>query len=148
MIAISFSIFSQLVRFGFIGNSISRGTGLSNPQKECYPSQIGLLLSQKFGDTCTLKNFAVSNRTILKHGDFPIWNEPDFVKSLNYAPDVLFVMLGTNDSKPQNWVFFMMIFTMIINLFSILFYGEILAQSLFFVCHHLPLLLYGAFGIL
>ncbi|MCX7987258.1 MAG: GDSL-type esterase/lipase family protein, partial [Bacteroidales bacterium] len=94
---------AQLVRFGFIGNSITIGTGLASPQTECYPAQIGVLLKQKYGDTCEVRNFAVSGRTMLRKGDFPIWNEPDFQKALNYAPDVLFVLLGTNDSKPQNW---------------------------------------------
>ncbi len=91
------------VRFGFIGNSITIGTGLSNPEIECYPSQIGLLLKEKYGDTCQIANFAVSGRTMLKKGDFPIWNEVSFQKALNYAPDICFIMLGTNDSKPQNW---------------------------------------------
>ncbi|HOK99404.1 MAG TPA: GDSL-type esterase/lipase family protein [Bacteroidales bacterium] len=98
-----FSMQAQLVRIGFIGNSITIGTGLTSPQTECYPSQIGLLLTQKYGDTCEIRNFAVSGRTMLRKGDYPIWNEPDFQRALNYAPDILFVMLGTNDSKPQNW---------------------------------------------
>lgn len=96
-------ISAQQVRFGFIGNSITIGTGLSSPTTECYPAQIGLMLAQKYGDTCEVRNFAVSGRTLLRKGDYPIWNEPDFQRALNYAPDILFVLLGTNDSKPQNW---------------------------------------------
>ncbi|MGC8802543.1 MAG: GDSL-type esterase/lipase family protein [Bacteroidales bacterium] len=98
-----FPLHAQLVRFGFIGNSITIGTGLTSPQTECYPAQIGVLLASKYGDTCEVRNFAVSGRTMLRKGDFPIWNELDFRRALNYAPDILFVLLGTNDSKPQNW---------------------------------------------
>ena len=92
-----------IIRIGFIGNSITIGTGLSNPETECYPAQIGLLLKEKYGDTCEVKNFAVSGRTMLKKGDYPIWNEIDFTYAYNYAPDILFICLGTNDTKPQNW---------------------------------------------
>lgn len=98
-----FSLYAQLVRIGFIGNSITIGTGLTSPQTECYPAQIGVLLASKYSDTCEVRNFAVSGRTMLRKGDYPIWNEPDFQRALNYAPDILFVLLGTNDSKPQNW---------------------------------------------
>ncbi len=91
------------VRFGFFGNSITIGAGLSVPARDCYPSQLGVLLQEKYGDTCTISNYAVSGRTMLKHGDFPLWNEPDFKKGWNSAPDICFIMLGTNDSKPYNW---------------------------------------------
>ncbi|MFA9388266.1 MAG: GDSL-type esterase/lipase family protein [Prolixibacteraceae bacterium] len=91
------------VRFAFMGNSITIGSGLGNAPVECYPSQIQLLLNQKYGDTCLVENFAVSGRTMLKKGDFPLWNEPQFQQSLDYAPDIVFIMLGTNDTKPYNW---------------------------------------------
>jgi lysophospholipase L1-like esterase len=94
---------SYHVRIGFIGNSITIGSGLSNPTVQCYPSQLGLLLQEKYGDTCVITNYAVSGRTLLKKGDFPWWKEPDFLRCWNYAPDICFIMLGTNDSKPYNW---------------------------------------------
>ena len=91
------------VRIGFIGNSITIGTGLDNPEEECYPSQLAALLQNKYGDTCLVENFAVSGRTMLKKGDYPIWDEGDFESAWEYAPDICFIMLGTNDTKPQNW---------------------------------------------
>lgn len=91
------------VRFGFIGNSITIGTGLPNPARDCYPSQIGLLLQEKYGDTCIINNYAVSGRTMLKKGDYPIWNEKSFTEFFNSAPDICFIMLGTNDTKYYNW---------------------------------------------
>ena len=105
LLAVSLSVFSQdyHVRIGFVGNSITAGTGLPNATVDAYPSQIGVLLKQKYGDTCIITNYAVSGRTMLKHGDFPIWKEPLFQTGWNYAPDICFIMLGTNDSKPYNW---------------------------------------------
>jgi lysophospholipase L1-like esterase len=91
------------VRIGFIGNSITFGATLTNPKTECYPAQLGQLLQEKFGDTCILSNFGISSRTMLKHGDYPIWNDVEFRNAWKFAPDILLICLGTNDSKPQNW---------------------------------------------
>lgn len=91
------------VHIAFMGNSITIGSGLPNQTENCYPSQIQLLLNEQYGDTCEVQNFAVSGRTLLKQGDFPLWNEEQYPASWNYAPDIVFIMLGTNDSKPYNW---------------------------------------------
>jgi acyl-CoA thioesterase-1 len=91
------------VRIGFIGNSITFGAGLTNPKTECYPAQLGQMLQEIYGDTCILGNFAISSRTMLKHGDYPIWNDVEFRDALKFAPEILLICLGTNDSKPQNW---------------------------------------------
>jgi len=91
------------VRIGFIGNSITFGATLTNPNTECYPAQLGQMLQEKYGDTCILENFAISSRTMLKHGDFPIWNDVEFRNAWKFAPEILLICLGTNDTKPQNW---------------------------------------------
>jgi len=62
-----------------------------------------LFLKEKYDDTCIVTNYAVSGCPMLKKCDFPLWNEPDFAKGWAYAPDICFIMLGTNDSKPYNW---------------------------------------------
>jgi acyl-CoA thioesterase I len=91
------------VRIAFIGNSITAGTGLANPTRDAYPNQFADMLTDIYGDTCIVQNYAVSGRTMLKKGDFPIWNEDSFTFCLQSAPDILFILLGTNDSKPYNW---------------------------------------------
>lgn len=105
LLLFSYNIYSQdhNVRFAFLGNSITIGASLANPAEECYPSQVGKMLGEIYGDTCIVENFAVSGRTMLKKGDFSLWNEPAFQNGLNYAPDIVFIMLGTNDTKPYNW---------------------------------------------
>lgn len=85
------------IKIAFLGNSITQGPGRDNPGS--YPLQVGALL----GDAYEVKNFGVSGRTLLRKGDFPIWNEPQFQEAKDFAPDVLVIKLGTNDSKPQNW---------------------------------------------
>jgi lysophospholipase L1-like esterase len=41
---------------------------------------------------------------MLKSGDYPIWNESLFSQALNFDPNIVTIMLGTNDSKSQNWI--------------------------------------------
>jgi acyl-CoA thioesterase-1 len=91
------------VRMAFIGNSITYGVGLSNPSLQSYPAQLNDMLTGKYGDTCIIGNFAITTKTMLKNGDEPFWNIPQFVNSWNFAPEICFIALGTNDTKPQNW---------------------------------------------
>jgi acyl-CoA thioesterase I len=94
----SFLAFAQgPIKVAFVGNSITQGPGRENP--ESYPLQVGALL----GDAYEVKNFGVSGRTLLRKGDYPFWNEPQFQQAKDFHPDVLLIKLGTNDSKPQNW---------------------------------------------
>lgn len=86
------------VKIACVGNSITQGPGRDNP--DSYPGQLQNLL----GDSYSVKNFGVSGRTLLRKGDFPYWNEPQFQEVKDFGPDILVIMLGTNDSKPQNWV--------------------------------------------
>jgi hypothetical protein len=40
---------------------------------------------------------------MLKTGDYPYWQEPEYNAALAFEPDIVIIMLGTNDSKPWNW---------------------------------------------
>ncbi len=91
--------YKEPVRVACIGDSITKGAGAS-PGKS-YPSQLQELL----GDTWKVGNFGVSGRTLLKKGDNPYWNEKAYQEALAFKPDVVVIMLGTNDTKPQNWKF-------------------------------------------
>lgn len=95
---VTFCTFAQSpIKIAFVGNSITQGPGRDNP--DSYPLQVGALL----GDAYEVKNFGVSGRTLLKKGDYPYWNEPQFQEAKDFQPDVVLIKLGTNDSKPQNW---------------------------------------------
>jgi lysophospholipase L1-like esterase len=88
-------------RVACLGNSITVGVGDHRDDPDTYPAQLDVLL----GDGYNVQNFGVSGRTLLKHGDHPIWNEIAFTELLNFKPDIITVSLGTNDSKPWNWVY-------------------------------------------
>lgn len=82
-----------------IGDSITAGAGLTSPATQAYPPVLGGLLGADY----TVKNFGVSGTTMLKNGDFPYWNTTQYTDSGTFGPNIVLIMLGTNDSKPQNW---------------------------------------------
>lgn len=91
------SAYKAPVRVACIGDSITQGAGTENGKS--YPAQLQGLL----GTAWQIGNFGVSGRTLLKQGDFPYWKENAYQEALAFKPDVVIIMLGTNDTKPQNW---------------------------------------------
>ncbi len=55
------------------------------------------------GASWEVQNFGVANTTVLKAGDFPYVQQADYNAALAYKPDVVVIVLGTNDSKSQNF---------------------------------------------
>ena len=90
---------ANAAKIACVGDSITFGYGLGNPSSESYPAQ----LAQRLGSAHTVQNFGVSGATLLKNGDKPYWDETAYASSGTFDPDVVVVMLGTNDAKPQNW---------------------------------------------
>lgn len=91
----------SITKVAIIGNSITEGSGLTNPAVNSYPGQLAKMLPENW----QVGNFGVSGRTMLKKGDFPIWNEQKFKDALNFEPNIVVIMLGTNDSKYYNWAY-------------------------------------------
>lgn len=98
LLLLSIPAFSQTpIKIACVGNSITQGPGRDNP--DSYPLQLQAIL----GDTYEVVNFGMGGRTLLRKGDYPYWNETLFQDAKDFRPDILVIMLGTNDSKPQNW---------------------------------------------
>ncbi len=95
---VDISKYPKTIQLACIGDSITQGAG-ADPGKS-YPSQLQILLGPKWD----VRNVGLSGRTLLKKGDFPYWNEQYYKEALAKLPDVVIIMLGTNDTKPQNWV--------------------------------------------
>ncbi|HTQ51769.1 MAG TPA: GDSL-type esterase/lipase family protein [Candidatus Acidoferrales bacterium] len=83
-----------------IGDSITAGVGVTTPALESYPAKLQKLL----GTNYNVLNYGVSGTTLLISGDMSYWNTGAFTASHNAPlPDIVIILLGTNDSKPQNW---------------------------------------------
>ena len=55
------------------------------------------------GDRFIVRNFGVMGHTLQSAGDYPYRISKAFKSSSAFEPDVVLLMLGTNDSKPPNW---------------------------------------------
>lgn len=84
-----------------VGNSITFGSNIENRQQNSYPAQLDSIL----GPGWEVRNFGVSGATLLRHGDKPYWKQQQFADAKRFAPDIVVIKLGTNDTKPQNWEF-------------------------------------------
>jgi lysophospholipase L1-like esterase len=99
MLAASGQLLALPLKVACIGDSITEGSGLGSPSTESYPAKLQKLL----GSDYQVRNFGVSGRTLLRKGDYPYWVESAYRASRDWAPDLVIIKLGTNDSKPQNW---------------------------------------------
>jgi acyl-CoA thioesterase I len=80
------------IRLACVGDSITQGS-------RSYPS----ILQELLGEDTQVLNYGHSGRTLIKTGDNPYWKSALFQPSLEANPAIVLIMLGTNDSKPQNW---------------------------------------------
>lgn len=90
---------AEKIKIACVGDSITFGAGVEQRDVNNYPRVLGNILGEKY----ETKNFGNSGATLLKNGDKPYWKLPEFKGSTEYAPNIVVIKLGTNDSKPQNW---------------------------------------------
>ena len=90
---------AEPIKVACVGDSITAGYKVE-PGKS-YPSQLQALL----GDGYIVGNFGVSARTLLSKGDHPYIKEKAYQDALAMEPNIVIIMLGTNDTKPKNWKF-------------------------------------------
>ena len=89
-----------LRRIACIGDSITFGAGVAATRKTDAWTYI---LQNRLGDSFQVLNYGVSGATLQREGDFP-YRRIGFLKRLKKAqPELIVLMLGTNDSKPYNW---------------------------------------------
>ncbi len=89
------------IRVACVGDSITQGMGVmfDHMSRNSYPALLQGLLGKKY----QVLNYGHSSRTLLNSGDYPYHNSPFFTASIRSDPAIVLIMLGTNDSKPQNW---------------------------------------------
>ena len=87
----------KMRRVACVGDSITQGVGAASGM--AWPAQLGKMLGAKW----EVGNFGVSGTTLLKNGDSPYQNQDAFKKAKEFKPDEVVIILGTNDTKSQNW---------------------------------------------
>ena len=83
------NLFHQVkpLRVACIGDSITEGSG--------YPNNLRMLL----GTNYTVGNFGVSGSTVSLKSGKPYMNQTAFQKAKAFQPDIIIIMLGTNDAS-------------------------------------------------
>ena len=89
-----------------LGDSITFGAGVKRTRKtDCWEAK----LEKLFGGSYQVLNYGISGATLQNEGNKPYWNMP--TKQLQgypeaavaLEPQIILLMLGTNDTKPYNW---------------------------------------------
>lgn len=84
-------------RIACVGDSITAGSD-SVPSIP-YPSH----LQMKLGNNYKVLNFGISGTTLTAKGDKPYRDESMCVAAKDFEPEIVIIMLGTNDTKSINW---------------------------------------------
>jgi acyl-CoA thioesterase-1 len=82
-------------RVACVGDSITYGSGLKDRDHDSYPAWLGRWL----GTGYDVRNFGHSGATLLKKGNLPYVQQPEYTAAVAFKPDIIVIMLGTNDSK-------------------------------------------------
>ncbi len=83
-----------------VGDSITDGTGerVDDGSEDSYPSQLKVIL----GNDYEILSYGVGGATLLSNGA-PYTKHEFFKLSQETKPDIVLIMLGTNDSRSETW---------------------------------------------
>ena len=82
-----------------VGDSITWGFTIFNPGKNGYPA----VLQQLLGEDFEVRNYGYNDAAARYDAETPYVNKKVYRDSLAWEPDIVILMLGTNDTKPWNW---------------------------------------------
>eukprot|EP00854_Cymbomonas_tetramitiformis_P016702 gene16702-19843_t len=82
------------IRVACVGDSITYGAGIKDVADR-YPAILGKMLGNRFA----VRNFGHGGATLLKEGLSPYWKTQAYWKSRVFNPELVIIMLGTNDSR-------------------------------------------------
>lgn len=87
------------IKVACVGDSITYGCMVANRNKNNYPNVLNKLLGQNY----CVANFGYTDRTAIKTANKPYVAEKLYQQSLDFRPDIVVILLGSNDSKEINW---------------------------------------------
>ena len=85
------------IKVACVGDSLTDGFCSTNGNKSdtAYPAYLQGLLGSKY----SVRNFGKTSMTLMKNTNKSYWNTTEFSDSLVFEPDIVIIMLGSNDSK-------------------------------------------------
>ena len=83
------------IRVACVGDSITYGAGIEDRENDSYPACLGRWLGAGYD----VRNFGHSGATLLNKGDLPYRGQKEYTQAIAFEPNIVVIMLGTNDSK-------------------------------------------------
>lgn len=87
------------IKVACVGDSITYGHGIKDWEKNNYP----VVLQNYLGESYHVRNFGVSGRAVQNNSDQPYTALDFYTQSKDYDADIVVFMMGSNDTKPENW---------------------------------------------
>lgn len=87
------------IKIACVGDSVTYGYGLRNWEENNYPAVLQRMLGQDY----LVGNFGVSGHCIQETSDQPYTYSNSYRMSLDYDADIVVFMMGSNDTKVDNW---------------------------------------------
>jgi len=90
---------AEVQKIACVGDSLTYGYELLFRNRNSYPAQLSHLLP----DNYSVKNFGV-NGACATPGQSDYYLNNDIQNIINWEPDIILLMLGSNDTKEFNWI--------------------------------------------
>ena len=87
------------IRLACIGDSLTWGYSLPDPRRKSYPA----LLQEWLGADYVVRNFGCNGASVRCDADLPYVETLAYGESRAWNPDIVLLMLGSNDAAPWGW---------------------------------------------
>jgi len=88
------AVSAQAIRVACVGDSITKGSAGSG-----YPAYLQTMLGANY----FVGNFGVMGSAVTLNSDKPYVNQREFLMAKEFKPDIVVIMLGTNDARTNNY---------------------------------------------
>ena len=89
----------DIIHVACLGDSITFGTGSADPTVHSYPAYYQKMLGYDY----YVEKYGAPSNSLIETDSPSYLNHSHFTKSAEANPDVVIVMLGTNDTRPTRW---------------------------------------------
>jgi lysophospholipase L1-like esterase len=76
---------------------------LADPWRESYPAVLQVMLREKAGEGYEVRNFGCNGASVRADSYAGYVDTSAFRSSLVWEPDIVLLMLGSNDASPYDW---------------------------------------------